>query len=677
MREKIGVSSAKVSCSNYSNYEDSNCDHQRRKESIEENEISQDVETIKRLVNDLQLIFQKDSHQTQHGNLGRSKQRSRDSNNIHYNNNIVTGSRGLSRSRWEIYYANHVMTELLRYVKVKRNLSLFKCNRDQKHLLKTFQGWAMFTMDNLPQKKQRRSKAKELLKKRQRKILLVICENWLETSVGPFARKLILGKRRKRLEVARESLEKKLGSTIIPYDLLQEEVYKNAFHEMSKRRQLQKLTICFKKLQRDSREAEIRFQIALNHYSKKLLRLTLKNWQRWSFTRNQGLDFPVYNWIEESNIDKQIILKVKRYNQVQVDIFADHRIMKYVFIGWRCLSHRLRRSKQIQIRSTSRAMKQFVTEWKRVSDKNRILHRTALTKWIDYSHWRRASIFIPWRTFVNESKLIRRDHDRLVTVYRRNKHRKQLYQTFRKWSHQAKYGRITALYSRNELMRTIVLQKKHCRQVDRLFDQCIDKTEEMAFSLKQKESIIEKLKSIIEEKDKDLVKSKMAIHIAEQELMRLQSVVDCVTEVHPTVTKHILRIQKEEFGFPEEEKGLQDLMRMKKRMAKKNSEENNNNLRAESSIDIGESNLTDDKKEDASTSRATVQSQEGEMMNMTWNDLDSMLISKMPEDILNMTLEERISHTQKRREEEKEEASKRRKTMNVGIYDAFHLMKKT
>lgn len=140
-----------------------------------------------------------------------------------------------------------------------------------------------------------------------------------------------------------------------------------------------------------------------------------------------------------------------------------------------------------------------------IEDKQMENKRGAFLQWttaVETNRVYRALPFQQWRDLTLNEKYRSRVQSRLLFVYLRAKMRRQLWSTFRLWKHQSKYGRVTALYTRNELASGWMEQKQRC--------------ERLAFDIHDgKADQVRRL-------EEQLRQSEDARHVAERELSELR-----------------------------------------------------------------------------------------------------------------------------------------------------------
>ena len=572
--------------------------HQKSKESMpvsiskdkNNTEMKNEVQAIQKLVSNLKEIFESDSrsHPMILGSLRHNNSNFTHQFHSNYSNTTTTTAptitststvnshiRGNQRkyhstnSRWYIYFSNHVIPLLPKEAKNWEKARLHVMQSKQNKTVCIFQRWSILALENLPHKKRIRKRVEEMYVQYVQLWQHLILQRWCAMALGPSSRKRVLIKRRKNMEIARLTLEKRIqtdsksnlsnanvpeGSVgILSNQMIQVEMHKHVIHQMTMTRNKNILLKTCKAWINSTNEAKHMLDLATNHYTTTTLHKIMREWCKWSFLVSIGLDYVV--WKDKPPRQRKI-----RFDQIQVDYFAERRVIKNAFQGWKHVTKVYFNAKRMQVKTLTVFVRKYLLEWVRVSKRNRQLMLTAYEVWKQHGIRKLRAAFYPWQKWIHQKKQMRDDQQRLLNSFFRCKHRKIIWNIFRRWRHQARYGRIGALYSRNDLMMSLIAQKDHCRKMEKHMNDCIDYVSDMAECLEKNNKLIVNLTGIIQTKESDIVKSKSSIHNAEQELVRLQSIVDCVAKIYPSLTKHIIKMQSN-FGF--RERGLETYVKMR------------------------------------------------------------------------------------------------------------------
>jgi len=158
--------------------------------------------------------------------------------------------------------------------------------------------------------------------------------------------------------------------------------------------------------------------------------------------------------------------RIPRFNQLQVDLFSTTRLLKVAFNRW----HRLARlyteaARKHRIVLTRFAREHFVS-WRFQASHYRKLKARALTNWMQYGETVMTSPFHNWQEWAINKRNSRCVRERFLHAHRRIKERKLLSRVFRHWNHQMLYGRVSALYTRHELMEMLAAKTKKLEEME-------------------------------------------------------------------------------------------------------------------------------------------------------------------------------------------------------------------
>ena len=299
--------------------------------------------------------------------------------------------------------------------------------------------------------------------------------------------------------------------------------------------------------------AEENHRDSIRHYKNHVMQRVFTPWAEWAFLNSQGLDRA--RWKAPGKL-------VVRYNQTAVDAFADRRVKKLFFRLWRPVAQRYVAAKKMRRRVISEFARRHLKEWKYVAIVQRNLIKWSVDEWKAYSRRLMESPFRMWFVWMDQRKRKRADQDRLIRAYKRTKHRKFLWNIVRGWRHQAVYGRIAGLYSRNDLMKSLTEQKQQCKQMEQEMATYVSNVNEMNKLLEQNTKRVKEMEVVVQKKENKARELRMAMHHCEQEMVKMQSLVESVQHVHPVVSKHIQDLQGEEFNF--KFRGLNALVALRK-----------------------------------------------------------------------------------------------------------------
>jgi len=201
-------------------------------------------------------------------------------------------------------------------------------------------------------------------------------------------------------------------------------------------------------------------------------------------------------------------------------------------------------------------VKSVFLKWCQRAKYQRGLRKEAVSLWKEYADRQMGVPFRMWFLYAERRVKKKQDRDRLLSAHDRMRTRRMLWKMMRAWRHQAVYGRLEGMYTRRELVRSLAEQKELCENLQQQVQDSLKSIEEMSQLMANEKERVSKFEEMIKGRDAEIDKYKMAIHHAEQDVVRLQSLIDAAQQINPRVTNAILELQPN-FNF--KERGLTDL----------------------------------------------------------------------------------------------------------------------
>jgi hypothetical protein len=274
--------------------------------------------------------------------------------------------------------------------------------------------------------------------------------------------------------------------------------------------------------------------IALNHRLLVHAGKIFYAWSEWVFMVGAGLDRKRWSQPRQYQV---------HYNQKRVDAFSGNRLKKYIFYPWKefyLMQHNVRKMLQRQL---GRFCKANFLAWRVKAKELRILRITTVDNWRGYARLLTQTPFQGWAEFVKGVKNHNNEQQRIVNSYLRWKWRQRIVIIMKRWRHQALYGRIDGLYTRQMLIASLNEQKIMTAGLEKMMaaqtvevDECRELTER---ELNKRKLLENRLK----ESQENHHKSKMYSHHAEQEMKRMEAIIEAVALLNPRQVEHLKRLQ--------------------------------------------------------------------------------------------------------------------------------------
>jgi hypothetical protein len=157
---------------------------------------------------------------------------------------------------------------------------------------------------------------------------------------------------------------------------------------------------------------------------------------------------------------------------------------------------------------------------------------------------------LAWSEYVKGLKNRFNEHLRIAKSYVRWKERQRISLILKVWRHQALFGRIDGLYTRQMLLKTVAEQKIFVTSLEKtMADQTMELEECKQMVLAEVDKKNE-LENEITKLNSENNRLRMANHHFEQELKRLESVVEAMALINPKQMEHLKKLQPD-FKFKE------------------------------------------------------------------------------------------------------------------------------
>ena len=173
----------------------------------------------------------------------------------------------------------------------------------------------------------------------------------------------------------------------------------------------------------------------------------------------------------------------------------------------------------------------------------RAIRIKAVENWRGYGRLLCLAPFQAWASFVKGVKNVNAERQRIVSSYLRWKWRQRIVTIMKRWRHQAMYGRIDGLYTRQMLISSLNEQKIMTSGLEKLLAAQTMEVDECR-ELSEREIMKRKLlESRLKESQAEAQKNRMYGHHAEQEMKRLEGIIESMALLNPRQIAHLKKLQ--------------------------------------------------------------------------------------------------------------------------------------
>lgn len=460
-------------------------------------------------------------------------------------------------STWRIYKCGgaiaSVQQMLLRAAEIASRVNSNIVRLNMTLQAKCFRAWSKQSRATAPGRRERNATVAKMVEVKNQKLLKQMFMMW---KVYSEENHQLLLKHKDKINRVRQALwtvMKDTGQTGgVTDEMVQDELHKEIVTQMDDTRAKRLLQKTFDGLAWAVADAKARMNIAIRHHFKKLCRPILLAWHRHAEYVSMGLQPGGMT----GDPGKGFYL---RFNPKAVQAFTERRMSKLVFYPWKRFAYVRAEARRRQIAKQHSFVQVYFHAWREQIKSNKALKAKVLDEWMQYAATVTFRPFYTWREHVRAMKRYRADRARIVDVYRRWKMRKFLGRILKLWRHQALYGRLDGLYTRQNLLKSIAEQKQLTRELEHIISGQAEQVENLTALVGKQQARTEDLQKRLEQEQFEHSRVKMAMHNAEQELLRYKSMMDAIKFIYPKPMEHFAKLQSK-FDF--KDRGLEELAAM-------------------------------------------------------------------------------------------------------------------
>lgn len=458
----------------------------------------------------------------------------------HYRQGLATWK--WERSRHSIFVLDIMIGNQLT---LDTGLTVHRLKRDIKVLAKVYKVWAYTAKALAALRKEVRRDAEIMRLNKQREFLKSVWFELKKVCIGKFSRLHANEERQAMIDNIRHELSEKLksdGKVGVPLDSDVETVmYRKICLQFIDRKRLLTLKTFMKILGGNMMDCRKNNAKARKQWLKKRAGKCFYAWSDHVYMVSEGLDRKRWKGPRKYEI---------RYNQKRVNTFARRRGLAYVWFPW---SQFFRIEKAVK-KSVQRQVARFVQEnfigMKAVLTEQRRLRKLTVSSWKEYGNLMTRKPFDAWSFFTKDIRSQNQQQMRLVNAYMRWKWRQRIILIMKTWRHQALFGRIDGLYTRKMLVDSLAQQKRFTTNLESFLGAQtveLENSREVVEREIKKRADVEKALTV---SGQELNRQKMVCHHFNQELKRLQAIIEAMVLINPRQVQHLKSLQLE-FKFKE------------------------------------------------------------------------------------------------------------------------------
>ena len=411
--------------------------------------------------------------------------------------------------------------------------------KSMRTMMSVFARWVLCAKQSRPVRQEMHRRAFEMGKTKDLELLKVVFAAFKLVTVGGKSTKHANEARRKMIESIRTELSDALKARgelgVVPIEDIERMLYRRVLQEVIERKRLLMLrNLWANGLAKNLRMARANMKLALQQWSKVRAGRCFYAWSEWVYMVGAGLDRKRWSAPRKYEV---------RYNQKRIDGFAKLRLKRHVFGPWKeffKIQWLVRKGYQRQI---ARFVRDNFKAWRARAKVTRALRIAAVDNWKGYARLLLMNPFLAWAGHVRGIKNQQQEQQRLVNSYLRWKWRQRVNTIVKRWRHQALYGRIDGLYSRQMLIASLNEQKIMSSGLEKILAAQTVEMDELREITEREISKRKGLEERLKDATAEIHKYKMFFHHSEQELRRNEAMVESMAALNPRQVEHIKKMQ--------------------------------------------------------------------------------------------------------------------------------------
>lgn len=393
---------------------------------------------------------------------------------------------------------------------------------------------------NLPLRMRRLEETERKFTLKQRTLVRGVFVSWKNVALGPRSRKKVAAASKKRHLEARQRLEALERFELITTEMVHEEFLKANIRLIRGRHHLHVLRMFFKLLfTLEFLPVKQKMQRAVAHDRKKCI---LKIWGAWlPLFRAAQVDKAIARVSERRTLDRFD----KHHNLRKIDAhYRRTNLLKHLR-AWATYGQRIRRVRKLFEDNTKDNLIRLLRKWHLRAQYQHTLRESVVEEWKAYCRRIFQTPFRCWYVIAAKQKANRIAKETICLAYERRQKRHIKYNFFRLWKHQVLFGNVESVHSQVHLLRSLENQKRMSLGLEvnaKLYQENIAG---LQASIAQLEAKLDEKQSELAQLHEATQVTRFGIHTAEQNIARVQGMLEAVRHIHPGTVDRIERMYKD------------------------------------------------------------------------------------------------------------------------------------
>lgn len=417
---------------------------------------------------------------------------------------------------------------------INRQIGLMHVERTAALLRKVLAELRDVVLMNLPLRMRRLEETERRFQLKQRTLLKCVVLAWKTMALGPRSRKRVIADAKKRHLEARQRLEALGRFELVTTEMVHDEFLKENIRTIRRRHEPHVLRMYFRLIvETELVPVQRALALAVAHDRKKTL---VRIWSAWlPLFRAVQVDKALARVSERRTLDRFD----KHHNLRRIDAhYRRTNLLKHLR-AWARYGQRIRRVRKLFEDNTKENLGRLLRKWHVRAQYQHALRANTVEEWRAYCRRIFQTPFRCWYVHAAQKKSARVAKETICVAYERRQRRHTKYNFFRLWKHQVLFGTVEGIHSKLHLLQSLEDQKRMCLGLEANAKLYQDNITALHASIAQLEhKLSEKQLELAALHDATQV-TRFGIHTAEQNIARVQGMLEAVRHIHPGTVERI------------------------------------------------------------------------------------------------------------------------------------------
>lgn len=393
---------------------------------------------------------------------------------------------------------------------------------------------------NLPLRMRRLEETDRKFQLLQRTLSKGVFTAWKNVSLGPRSRKKVAADSKKRHLEARQRLEALERFELITTEMVHDEFLKANIRTIRRKHHLFVLRMYFRLLYAlEFAPMKQKMLRAMAHDRAKRLG---KVWGEWlPLFRAVQVDKAIARVSERRTLDRFD----RHHNLRKIDAhYRRTHLLKHVR-AWAHYGQRIRRVRKLFEDNTKENLVRLMHKWRLRAQYQHVLRDNVIEEWRAYSRRIFQTPFRWWYVYASQKRRNRVAKETICVAYERRQRRHTKYNFFRLWKHQVLFGNVEGVHSKLHLLRSLEDQKRMCLGLEVHANIYQEHIAALQASIEEMETKLAEKQQELEQLHDSTQVIRFGMHNAEQNIARVQGMLEAVRHIHPGTVERIEKMYKE------------------------------------------------------------------------------------------------------------------------------------